>query len=123
MFISAVPVYKTFQQSVEKEKAIELTDKNFDKSTSKGLVMVDFWAPWCGPCRIQGPIIEQLAVEYKGRATIAKLNIDENPVISARFYIQSIPTIIVYKEGKAVERIVGLQNKQKLINILNKHLN
>ena len=87
---------------------IELTDANFYSEVSKyPLVVVDFWAAWCGPCRMVAPIIEQLATEYFGRVTFGKLNVDENPNISSTFGVQSIPTLMIFKNGKPVERLVG----------------
>jgi len=110
------------QDKEKPAKAVNFTDKTFDDSIKRGVVLVDFWAVWCGPCRIQGPIVDELSGEYKEKAVIAKLDVDANPVITRRFYIQSIPTIVIFKDGKAVERLTGLQNKQKLTAALNKHL-
>lgn len=87
---------------------IILTDNNFNSTVSTNeLLVVDFWAPWCGPCRMVGPIIEQLASEYAGKVTFAKMNVDENQVIPNKFGIMGIPTIIVFYQGKVAETIVG----------------
>ena len=87
---------------------ILLCDSNFNIELAKHpLVVVDFWAEWCGPCRMVSPIIEQLASEYAGRVTFGKLNVDENPMVSGTFGVQSIPTIMVFKNGKPVDRLVG----------------
>jgi thioredoxin 1 len=91
---------------------LTLTDSNFQATLKANpLVVVDFWAPWCGPCRMVGPIIEQLAAEYAGKVTFSKMNIDENQAIPSSFSVMSIPTIVVFKNGQAVERIVGAYPK------------
>ncbi len=96
---------------------LELTTKNFNNEVIKASVpvLVDFWASWCYPCRMLSPIIEELAKEYNDKSIkIAKLNVDEAPEIAARFNIMSIPTLIFFKNGKAVEQITGVQDKKKL---------
>lgn len=92
-----------------------LTDQNFKGEVlgAKGLVLVDFWAPWCGPCRVQGPIIEQLAKETSG-IKFGKLNVDENGATASQYGIMSIPTLIVFKDGKVLEQMVGAQSKDQL---------
>lgn len=100
-----------------------LTDANFEETVKRNsLVLVDFWAPWCGPCRALAPTIEELAREYAGKALIAKLNVDENPEIAEKFQIFSIPTVVIIKNRYEVERIVGLYTKQRYIDVLEKHL-
>lgn len=99
-----------------------LTDKNFDETVKKNkLVFVDFWANWCGPCRALAPTIVELAKEYQGKALIAKLDVDENPDTAGRFQVFSIPTMVVFKEGKEVERLVGLCPKNRITEALQKH--
>ena len=96
------------------ENVKEITDAQFDETVKSGVVLVDFWAPWCGPCRMQGPILEQVAAEVAGQATIAKVNIDENPAAAAKFGVRSIPTLLLFKEGRMAQQFVGLQRKEQL---------
>jgi thioredoxin 1 len=96
---------------------LELNDSNFEAETKSGVVLVDFWAPWCGPCRMQTPILEQLAGKVEG-AKIAKLNVDDAPAIAAKFGVQSIPTLIVLKDGESVKQMVGVQQADTLIAAL-----
>jgi thioredoxin 1 len=94
-------------------KPVVLTDATFERMvTSSPVTVVDFWAAWCGPCRIVAPIIDQLAKEYAGRVTFGKLNVDENPAVSNAFQIQSIPSLLVFKNGKLVDGLVGAAPKQ-----------
>jgi thioredoxin 2 len=98
-------------------KPVVITDQTFEREvlqTSGRLTLVDCWAPWCGPCRAIGPVMDQLAAESQGQYRIAKLNVDENPQTSARFQIASIPTMLIFKDGKLVDRLVGAQPKQAI---------
>lgn len=99
---------------------IQITDANFDQEVVKSPVpvLVDFWAPWCGPCRMIGPVIEELAKEYAGKVKVGKLNTDENPETASRFQISAIPTILFFKGGKMVKDAVGLQPKEELKKIM-----
>lgn len=102
---------------------ITLTDSNFEQALKENpLLIVDFWAVWCGPCRMVAPVIEQLSSELAGRAVFGKLNVDENPQISRAFGIQSIPTIAIFKNGKAVDAIVGAVSKSQMHSTISKYL-
>jgi thioredoxin 1 len=97
-----------------------LTDSNFKDEISTGLVLVDFWAPWCAPCRMLGPIIEEIANEVEG-ITIAKLNVDENPQTAQEYKIMSIPNVILFKDGEPVEAIIGLRPKEAYLEAVEKY--
>jgi len=103
---------------------VKLTDDNFDAlvKKTKGLVLVDFYADWCMPCRMLAPTIEQLAAAYEGRVTIGKLDVDKNSSTAASFSVSGIPTLILFKDGEPVERLVGLQTADALKAVLDKHL-
>ena len=96
--------------------AVEITDSNFETvvKNSDKVVLVDFWAEWCGPCRMVGPIVEELAKEYDGKAVIGKLNVDNNPNVSMEFGVRNIPTILFFKNGKVVDKQVGAVPKAQL---------
>lgn len=104
--------------------ALTLTNDNFKKEILdyQGVALVDFWAPWCGPCRMVAPVIEELAKEYEGRAKIGKVNTDENLVLSSKYNIMSIPTMIIFKDGQIVDQIVGAYPKQAIASRLEKWL-
>ncbi len=104
--------------------AFEFTDTNFQEKAldTDGVAVIDFWAEWCGPCRIIAPIIEELAGEYDGKALIGKVNVDENPEISMKYGIRSIPTILILKGGEVVEKHVGVTTKKNLSAKLEQHL-
>jgi len=102
-------------------ETIHLTEQSFDEAlaATQGLVMIDFWAAWCGPCRAIAPILEQIAEASEGRVTLLKVNVDENPGLAARYGIRSIPTILFVKQGTVVDRIVGAVPKAVVQDIVN----
>ena len=97
-------------------KPIEVNDSNFDQVVlqAKTPVLVDLWAPWCAPCRMVAPVVEELASEYEGRVSFAKLNVDQNPRTASRYGIMSIPTLLIFKDGKPLSNIVGFRPKAEL---------
>ena len=104
------------------DKVKTFTDGDFEEQTKSGVVLVDFWAEWCGPCRRIAPIVAELAAEYDGRITIGKMNVDENPTVPQRFMVRGIPTLLLFKNGDLKETIVGLKPKEELAQIVEKHL-
>jgi thioredoxin 1 len=102
--------------------ALEITDSNFEELVLKTdkPVLVDFWAPWCGPCRMVGPLVEELATEYEGKAVIGKVNVDDNPEISMKFGIRNIPALLFFKNGEVVDKQIGAVPKSVLAEKLTK---
>ncbi|EHJ08867.1 thioredoxin [Staphylococcus simiae] len=101
---------------------VKVTDADFDSKVESGVKLVDFWATWCGPCKMIAPVLEELATDYEGKADILKLDVDENPSTAAKFEVMSIPTLIVFKDGQPVDKVVGFQPKENLAEVLDKHL-
>lgn len=102
-----------------------ITDKNFDSEVLKATmpVLVDFWAVWCGPCVVQGPIVEEVARALEGKAKVGKLNVDENPNTAQKYMVMSIPTLMVFKSGTVVKQFIGVTSKETLLGELNKLIN
>ena len=101
---------------------VNVTDQTFEAETKEGVVLADFWAPWCGPCKMIAPVLEELAGELGDKAKIVKLDVDDNQETASKFGVMSIPTLMVFKNGEKVEQVVGFQPKDALADLLNKHL-
>lgn len=108
----------------QSEYLVHLNDANYEEQVSKAdkPVLIDFWAPWCGPCKAIGPILEEIAETYKDRAVIAKINVDENQKAASTYGVRSIPTLILFKGGKVFDTIIGLVPKERLEELINKAL-
>ena len=104
--------------------AVTVTEETFDTEVLKSTepVLVDFWAAWCGPCRVIAPTVEELAVEYQGRLKVVKVDVDQNQEVAIRYGVQSIPTLMVFKDGKMVERVLGAMPKPRLVALIKPHL-
>jgi thioredoxin 1 len=123
MIVLSLVLIRVFKKLSGKEQTVSgnviiLSDKNFRETVEKGVSVVDFWAPWCMPCRVQNPIINQLADELKGKVKICKLNIEENKKIAIQLKIKSIPNIIIFKEGKVVKQLIGIKPKTLIMKEL-----
>jgi thioredoxin 1 len=106
------------------EQVRDVNDGNFETEVmrSKQLVLVDFWAEWCAPCRMMTPVVQSLAEKYQGRLSVVKVNVDENTSVTQRFGIKGVPTLIVFKGGKEAERLVGATNEQSVARLIEGHL-
>jgi thioredoxin 1 len=100
----------------------EIKDANFKNEVSNGTVVVDFWAPWCGPCKMLGPVMEELSENLDGKAKFVKVNVDKNPVTSSHYKISSIPTVLVFKDGDVVETLVGFRPKAVIREEIDKYI-
>lgn len=100
-------------------KYIELTNDNFESTVKEGISLVDFWAPWCGPCKMLSPVIDELATDFEGKAKICKVNTDEQQDLAVKYGVRSIPTIVFMKDGEVVDTLIGAQSKQALSDKLN----
>ena len=109
---------------MDTSKTLTFSDDDFNTSVleSPTPVLVDFWAPWCGPCRVMTPTVDSLAEGYEGRVGVGKLNVDENPHTAERFGIRSIPTLLLFKEGKVVDGAIGVADKARLTELVEKHV-
>jgi len=103
-------------------KYIALNGENFDTTVNSGISLVDFWAPWCGPCRMIAPTIDQLAKDFDGKANICKVNTDEEQNIAIKFGIRSIPTLLIFKDGEVVDTLIGALPKESIAERINEHL-
>lgn len=101
---------------------ITLNEQNFDEVTSKGVALVDFWATWCGPCKMMAPNVDDIATQYKGRVAVGKVDVDECPSFAERFGIMSIPTLIVFKDGEKKEVLVGYRLTMQIAEVLDRYL-
>ncbi|AKP48044.1 MULTISPECIES: thioredoxin [Bacillus] len=100
---------------------VKATDQTFDSETSSGLVLADFWAPWCGPCKMIAPVLEEIDAEMNDKLKIVKLDVDENQETARKFGVMSIPTLFLFKDGEIVDKVIGYQPKEALTELINKH--
>ncbi|KMY43558.1 thioredoxin [Bacillus sp. FJAT-27916] len=98
-----------------------VTDQTFVTETSEGLVLADFWAPWCGPCKMIAPVLEEIDAELSDKVKIVKLDVDENQETAVKFGVMSIPTLVLFKDGEVVDKVIGFQPKEALVNLISKH--
>jgi len=115
---------RSFQLPEEEMKPVELTDSSFETEVLKSTVpvLIDFWAIWCGPCRMVSPIVEEVASEYTGKLKVGKVDVDSNPSTAMQYGIRSIPTLLLFKDGQVVEQIVGAVPKRVIVDKLSRHL-
>ena len=111
-------------ENVTSKNTIRITDDNFESEVirSEIPVLVDFWAEWCGPCKVIGPTIDSLAADYQGKVKVAKLNVDDNPQAAGRFGVRSIPTMIFFKDGEAQQSVVGIRPKGQLAELIEHYI-
>lgn len=107
---------------MQNSNSIVLNYPNFESTIAESTILVDFWAEWCSPCKVLEPILEEVAVELAGKIKIGKVNVDDNRILANKYGIMNIPTMILFIDGKKVHQFVGVQSKERIIHILNKHL-
>ncbi|NBJ68944.1 MULTISPECIES: thioredoxin [Clostridia] len=112
---------KGFKRRSERMAIINATDQTFAKETAEGLVLADFWAPWCGPCKMIAPVLEEVDSEMSDKVQIVKLDVDENQETAGKFGVMSIPTLLLFKDGQVVDQVIGFQPKEALVDLINKH--
>jgi thioredoxin 1 len=100
---------------------VHSTDQSFSNDTASGLVLADFWAPWCGPCKMIAPVLEEMDGEMSEKVKIVKLDVDENQETAGKFGVMSIPTLVLFKDGELVDKVIGYQPKEALVELINKH--
>ncbi|MGM8366356.1 thioredoxin [Virgibacillus sp. W0181] len=100
---------------------VDVSDQDFTKETSEGLVLADFWAPWCGPCKMIAPVLEEIDGDMSDQVKIVKLNVDDNQETAGQYGVMSIPTLLLMKDGNVVDQVVGFQPKEALVELINKH--
>ncbi|HLR41474.1 MAG TPA: thioredoxin [Virgibacillus sp.] len=100
---------------------VNVTDQDFTQETAEGLVLADFWAPWCGPCKMIAPVLEEIDGEMSEKVKIVKLDVDENQETAGKFGVMSIPTLLLMKDGNVVDQVIGFQPKEALVDLINKH--
>ncbi|MFZ4549483.1 MAG: thioredoxin [Bacteroidales bacterium] len=119
---SAIISFSGCKSESSDKNIITLTTDNFSKETAKGIVLVDFWATWCMPCKAMAPVIEEIAGQTQGKVKVGKVDIDENGSLANQFSVQSIPSILIFKDGQLMETFVGVQSKATLVNALSKYV-
>jgi thioredoxin 1 len=122
LIVSVILALASCKSGSSDKNIVTLTTSNFGEETAKGVVMVDFWATWCMPCKAMSPVIEEIASQTMGKVKVGKVDIDQNGPLANRFGIQSIPSVLIFKDGQLMETFVGVQSKAALVNALSKYV-